>query len=435
MLGAKVGPAPSRIFDFVDSRSTDAVEFLRRLVQFDTSTIHHGLDGQELAIQEWLAVVLSNWGLATRLFEPDNEKMKYCSDFSHGHSYRNRPNLVARLPGTGGGRSLILNGHVDTMPSGDRAKWTHDPWSGEVEGGDMYGLGVCDMKAGVAAMILALRFLCEAGFPPAGDVIVQTVVDEEGGGNGTLACVMEGYRADAAIITEPTRLQVQPASRGVFLLEVDLEGRATHACLKWGGVNAIEKGVKIIQGMIELERFWLAQRRHPLFPPPTITIGQINGGIAGSQVPGQCVLKFDVKYLPEEVLPDGCSREVTGDMVKAEVEGWVRMLCAGDPWLRDHTPALTWYQHCTPHYLDPKHSLVQIMQGAAEQVLGLGVISGFPAGCDARHLQNRAGVPTIIFGPGDLQYAHSVDERVSVNDYLNAIKVLALAIHQWTSAA
>ena len=289
-----------RILAYVDGQRDVAVDFLRRMVQFDSSTIRHGLDGQELAIQQWLEGALKGWGFTTRLFEPDNEKIKHFADFSPGHSYRNRPNLVATLTGTGTGRSLILNGHVDTMPAGDRDKWTHDPWGGEVDGGEMYGLGVCDMKAGVAAMILATRFLCEAGYAPAGDVMVQAVVDEEGGGNGTLGCVVEGYKADAAIVTEPTRLQVQPASRGVLLLEVDVEGRATHACLKWGGVNAIEKGVKIIQGMIELERLWLAQRRHPLFPPPTITIGQINGGLAGSQVPGECVLKFDVKYLPEE---------------------------------------------------------------------------------------------------------------------------------------
>jgi len=322
---------------------------------------------------------------------------------------------------------------VDTMPAGERARWTHDPWGGEIAGGDMYGLGVCDMKAGVAAMVLAVRFLCEAGLTPQGDVMIQSVVDEEGGGNGTLGCVVEGYKADAAIVTEPTRLHIQPASRGVLLLEVDVEGRATHACLKWGGVNAIEKGVKIIQGMMELERLWLAQRHNPLYPPPTITIGQINGGLAGSQVPGQCVLKFDVKYLPVEMDRDGRDRANTGDMIKAEVSDWIRTLCAGDSWLRDHEPALTWYQHCIPHYLDPQHPLVGMMSGAAQGVLGRGVVSGFPAGCDARHLQNRAGVPTVIFGPGDLQYAHSLDERVPVQEYLDAIKVLSLAIHDWTS--
>ena len=424
-----------RILDFIEARRGDAVAFLRQMVQFDSSTIQHGLDGQEQAIQKWLEQTLAGWGFITRLFEPDNEKMKVFPDFSPGHSYRNRPNLVATLKGTGHGRSLILNGHVDTMPAGDRARWTHDPWAGEIVAGNMYGLGVCDMKAGVAAMILATRYLCEAGYPPAGDVMIQSVVDEEGGGNGTLGCVVEGYKADAAIVTEPTRLHVQPASRGVLLLQVDVKGQATHACLKWGGVNAIEKGVKVIQGMIELERLWLAQRRHPLFPPPTITIGQINGGLAGSQVPGECVLKFDVKYLPEEATPDGRARQITGAMVKAEVEEWIAALCAGDPWLRDHAPMLTWYQHCIPHYLDPAHPLVQTLQAAAGEVLGQGVVSGFPAGCDARHLQNRAGVPAVIFGPGDLQWAHSIDEHVSVEEYVQAIKVLALAIHDWTSPA
>jgi acetylornithine deacetylase len=423
-----------KILANIDSHGAEAIEFLQRMVAFDSSTIHHGLDGQELAIQEWLAGVLDGWGLETRLFEPDNEKMQVFPDFSPGHSYRNRPNLVATLKGAGNGRSLILNGHVDTMPAGDQAKWTHDPWSGEIVDGDMYGLGVCDMKAGVAAMILATRFLCEAGFPPQGDVLIQSVVDEEGGGNGTLGCVVEGYKADAAIVTEPTRLHVQPASRGVLLLEVDVEGRATHACLKWGGVNAIEKAVKIIQGLIELERLWLAGRRNPLYPPPTITIGQINGGLAGSQVPGECVLKFDVKYLPVEVDRDGRDKPNNADMVKAEVMEWIRTLCAGDPWLADHPPALSWYQHCIPHYLDPKHPLVGLMRGAAQGVMGWSMVSGFPAGCDARHLQNRAGVPTVIFGPGDLQYAHSIDERVSVQEYVDAIKILALAIHDWTSS-
>ena len=109
---------------------------------------------------------LAGQGFETRLFEPDNESMAAYPDFSPGHNYRGRPNLVARLPGQGNGRSLILNGHVDTMPAGDRAKWTHDPWGGEIDDGQMYGLGVCDMKAGVAAMILATRSLCEAGVPP-----------------------------------------------------------------------------------------------------------------------------------------------------------------------------------------------------------------------------------------------------------------------------
>jgi acetylornithine deacetylase len=423
----------SKIQSHLDGCREESLAFLRQLVAFDSSTIHHGLDGQELAVQEWLAGTLKGWGFEVRLFEPDNDRMHAFPDFSPGHNYKGRPNLVARLPGQGDGRSLILNGHVDTMPAGDREKWTHDPWGGEIDGGQMYGLGVCDMKAGVAAMILATRALQEAGLPPQGDVLLECVVDEEGGGNGTLACVVEGYRADAAIVTEPTRSQVQPASRGVLLLQVDVTGKATHACLKWGGVNAIEKGMKIIQAMIELERVWLATRRSPLLPPPTITIGRIDGGMAGSQVPGECMLQFDVKYLPVEIDATGRERKNTGDSIKAEVEAYLSRVFAGDPWLAANPPKLTWYQHCIPHYQDPAHPLVDIVRQGLVDVTGRGIVSGFPAGCDARHLQNKAGIPTLIFGPGDLQFAHSIDEHVDVEEYLAAIKVLALAIHDWTT--
>jgi acetylornithine deacetylase len=423
----------AKVLELIEARRDFAVDFLRRMINFDSSTIQHGFSGQEQAIQEWLAERLRDWGYKTHLFEPDNAKMEPYPDFSRGHDYTGRPNLVATLKGAGDGRSLILNGHVDTMPPGDKQKWSYDPWSGQIDAGKMYGLGACDMKAGVAAMILAVRFLQEAGLKPRGDIMIQSVVDEEGGGNGTLACVVEGYKADAAIVTEPTRLHIQPASRGVLLLQVDLEGRATHACLKWGGVNAIEKGVKVIQGMIELERLWLAQRRNPLFPPPTITIGQIQGGLAGSQVPGECVLKFDVKYLPVEIDPHGQEQQITGDMVKEEVQNWIYTLCAGDTWLRDHVPDLSWYQHCIPHYLSPEHTLVQNMHARAREVLGWGMISGFPAGCDARHLHNHADIPTLIFGPGDLQYAHSIDEHVDLDEYIQAIKILALTVYDWTS--
>jgi len=422
-----------RLLELIDARQDFAIDFLRQMVNFDSSTIEHGFSGQERAIQEWLEARVKEMGFQTRLFEPNNEKMKDYPDFSGGHDYTNRPNLVATLKGTCGGRSVILNGHVDTMPPGLKEKWTYDPWSGQIADGKMYGLGVCDMKAGVAAMILAVRFLQEAGLELEGDLMIQSVVDEEGGGNGTLACVVEGYRADAAIVTEPTRLHVQPAIRGVLLLEVDVAGLATHACLKWGGVNAIEKAVEIIQSMIELECLWLAQRHNPLFPPPTITIGQIHGGVAGSAVPGECTLKFDVKYLPVEIDRDGYNKKISGDMVKEEVKNWIYAVCAGDAWLRDHLPTLTWYQHCIPHYLDPQHPLVGIIRSAAQQVLGRSVVSGFPAGCDARHLHNVAGIPTVVFGPGDLQHAHSIDEHIRLNEYMKAIKVLALTIYDWTS--
>ena len=139
------------------------------MVAFDSSTIHHGLDGQELACRSGWRVRTGGLGVrdpAVRAGQREDGRSSPTS--APGTTTAIAPTWSATLKGTGNGRSLILNGHVDTMPAGDRAKWTHDPWGGEIDDGEMYGLGVCDMKAGVAAMILATRFLCEAGVPAAG---------------------------------------------------------------------------------------------------------------------------------------------------------------------------------------------------------------------------------------------------------------------------
>jgi acetylornithine deacetylase len=289
------------------------------------------------------------------------------------------------------------------------------------------------MKAGLAAMILAVGYLREAGLAPEGDVILESVVDEEGGGNGTLACVAQGYTADAAIVTEPTGLHIRPASRGVYLLQIDVQGKSTHAALKWEGVNAIEKALKIVRGMQVLEHTWLAKRKNPLLPSPTITIGQIEGGLAGAIVPGQCSMKFDVKYLPVEVDPDGTERKVRGESICREVEDWVEMICAGDEWLRENPPRLDWYLHVLPHWLDPNHPLVGMLKSSCERVLGRSIVSGMPSGADARILQNAGQINTLIFGPGNLQQAHSTDEFVPLEQFFHAIRVLALAIYEWTS--
>ena len=422
-----------QVIEAVQGRRQRYIQFLRQMVAFDSTTIRHGFDGNEKAIQEWLGGVLDDMGFQTRFFEPDNDKIGGYPDFSVGHSYRDRPNLVGTLAGRGGGRSLILNGHVDTMTPGDREKWTHDPFGAEIEDDTMYGLGVCDMKGGLAAAICAVDVLQQLDIPLDGDVIVESVVDEEGGGNGTLACVVEGIRADAAIVAEPTRLHVQPGTRGVMLLSIEVTGRAAHACLKWSGVNAIEKTMRIIDDLRELERLWLARRRHPLYPSPTITVGQIMGGVAGSAVPGECTINVDVKYLPLEIDDRGIGAANTGDAIQEVVETQIQRTCQGDAWLKDHPPRVTRYQHCSPYLLDPEHELVHTVHGAAQAVLGSAQVSGFPAGCDARHFYNIAGIPAVVFGPGDLQFAHSIDEHISVTDYVRAIQVFALTILNWTN--
>ncbi len=421
----------TKLNEYLRSRESASQTFLQKLISFDTTFTDQGVYGKERDAQVWLEEALRSWGWETRLFEPDNDKMASWPDYNPGHSYADRPNLVAVLKGSGGGKSVILNGHMDTVPLDDLAKWTHHPLSGEIADGKLYGRGACDMKAGLAAMILAAQYLSEFFGRPKGDIIVQSVVDEEGGGNGTLACITEGYTADAAIVTEPTGLDIYCASRGVFLLEVKVEGKPSHACFKWQGVNALEKGIKIANGLAELERRWLATRKHPLLPSPTITLGQMEGGISAATVPGTCIMRFDVKYLPGEVDASGALQPVSPDAIVREVEDCIRTICQGDEWLREHPATLNWYLSVMPHSIDMEHPLIGTLAQACDQVMGRYTLSGLPSGADARHLQNNGKIPTVLFGPGSLRDAHSIDEHVELSQYFTAIEVLAVMLRDW----
>ncbi|WHH56821.1 ArgE/DapE family deacylase [Petroclostridium sp. X23] len=422
-----------KLMEYIESNANHAITFLQKLISFDSTFKNQGVDGNEFEAQKWLERELQQWGFETHLFEPENEEIASFPDYNPGHYYENRPNLVAISKGTGNGKTLILNGHIDTVPLDDLKKWKHDPLSGEVIDGKIFGRGACDMKAGVAAMILATKYINDLGFEHKGDIIIQSVVDEEGGGNGTLACVAKGYTADAAIVTEPTGLQLFCASRGVFLLKITVYGKPSHACFKWSGVNAIEKAIKIIQGLKELECQWLATKKNPLLPSPTITVGQIEGGISAATVPGTCALYLDIKYLPTEINEDGVEVKVNGEEVKQEVEQCIRNICNGDEWLKLNPVDLNWYLSVMPHLIDSKCPLIDIMSSACEDITGSHIISGLPSGADARHLQNNGNIPTILFGPGNMRNAHSIDEFVDINQYLNAIKILAKTILNWTN--
>lgn len=422
-----------KIMKYIDAHRAEAVAFLQKMISLESTFVDQGVYGNEGNAQVWLEKQVREWNFETSLFEPDNREISTWPDYNPGHHYDGRPNLVAISRGAGGGRSLLLNGHIDTVPLDDPAKWTYPPLSAQESEGKIYGRGACDMKAGVAAMILATKYLNDLNIPRRGDVIIESVVDEEGGGNGTLACVAKGIKADAAIVTEPTELAIYSASRGVFLLKVTVEGKPSHACFKWNGVNAIEKGIKIANALSDLERRWLAVRKHPQLPSPTITLGEIAGGISAATVPGTCTMKFDIKYLPSELNDLGQKITVRAEDVRREVEACIQNVCAGDEWLREHPPKLDWYLSVMPHEIDDKAEILNVVQESVQSVLGNSRISGLPSGADARHLQNNGGIPTILFGPGSMKNAHSIDEYVEIDEYINCIKILAKAIAQWTA--
>ncbi len=410
-----------KILKAVEREKREAIKFLRKLISFDTQVIEQGKGGKESSAQRFLAKEFKNLGADVDIFEPDNKKLRKYSDFNPGHNYTKRPNVVAVFKGEGGGRSIILNGHIDTVSPGNLALWKYNPYIGEIVGRKIFGLGAVDMKSGVSAMIMAIKILKKMKAKLKGDIIFQSVVDEEGGGNGTLACVDRGYKADVAIIAEPTNLEICAAHRGAMHLRIKVKGLSTHACLKEKGVNAIEKMVKIMKSLEELEKEWCKKKRHPLLPSPTITLCQISGGVGASIIPEECEAKVNIKYLPAEKKED----------VQKEVEEKIRTISNSDAWLKKHPPELTWLLNTSPYETKISHPLVKILKESAIRVTGKARVTGLPSGADARILNNIGHIPTFIFGPGDLSQAHHVNESLSIREYINAIKIFSLVIFGW----
>jgi len=319
------------------------------------------MDGQEEKAQLFLQKKMREIGLETKLCEPDYTRLRSYAHCPLGHSYAGRPNLVGALRGSGdAGRSLILNGHVDTMAAENRETWKYDPWSVAIKGDTIYSVGACDMKAGLAAMLFAVGAVARHG-RLRGDVLLQSVVDEEGGGNGTLDLVAQGYTA-AAIIAEPTELRIMAASRGVLVTHIHVTGEARHPNYKWTKANAVEKAFHIWQALHALEHRWLATKNHPTLPRPTITLGKIQGGVAGTAIPAACDMYLDVEFLPEEYALDGSCKKTTGDDIKRELDEAIMRASAADEWLSAHPPNWEVYQHVEPHSVDTGFPLIHILQ-------------------------------------------------------------------------
>jgi len=354
-----------------------------------------------------------------------------------------RQNLVASFKGSGGGKSLILTGHIDTVPFGKVEGWIKagsDPLSGKVVDDKLFGRGACDMKSGIVAMCKAYEAIRRSGISLRGDLVIESVVGEETFDHalGTSAAINRGYKANAAILTEPTSLSIQPVSTGVILFRLTIEGKATHATardlmIRAGGggdevgVNAIEKAIKVIGLLRELEEQWAFTKKHPLFNPGHFTIhpGIIDGAPHGHRyvavVPDYCNVDYAIMYNPSESF----------DAVKKEVEEYVLTGCQLDTWLSKHPPRFEWQGDWPPGEIPPSHPICTTLSQAYRRVHDSEPrISGFPAPVDAPFL-DLAGIPTVIFGPGNLPQAHAEDEYVEVDQLIRATKTLALAIMGW----
>jgi acetylornithine deacetylase len=407
--------------EWIETHQGDLIDLLRQLVAVPSPV------GTEGACQAVVANAMRGCCDTVDVWEPDRNWLDaHPSFFQKGTEYAGRPNVVGALKGAGGGRSLIVNAHVDVVDPGPAEAWTHGPWSGAVADGKLFGRGSVDDKAGLATMLFVAQAMRSLSLCLAGDLILQSVVDEEWGGGGTLATLHRGYRADAAIVFEPSGLDICPASRGGQAFRVTVTGKGAHPIRSYDGVSALEKALPILAALRRLEQERQERLRTPLFARypifAPIVIGKIAADCIPSKVPETCVFEGLMGYAPSE--PYGDARR--------ELESCVAEAAAGDAWLRAHTPVVSWLALNKEGAETPSdHPLVQTMLRAAEATGCRGTLAGFPAGCDLPYLVRQGGIPSVVFGPGDCAVAHGTDEHVSLAEVVAAAQMLFVATLRW----
>jgi len=318
-----------------------------------------------------------------------------------------RCNVVARW-NVGRRPHLLLTGHLDTAPVGDG--WTRDPFGAEVSGGRLYGRGACDMKGGLAAMLGAIFELRRRGEEPAGDVTLAAVAGEEEDSAGTRALVGRGIRADMAVLSEPTAMQLVISNRGLLNFRVVVKGASAHASAPALGRNAITAAAAVV---VELQAVndELARRPHAVFGPASLTVGTIHGGTRPYVVPDRCVIEIDRRINPGE----------TTAQVLEEIESAIARVRLGVPWLEVVVES-------GPDYLafeiPEEHDLVRALKSAMAAAGVPPRITTWRAASDAGFFVHTAGIPCVLFGPGDIeQAAHRPDEWIDLDELQKAQRV------------
>ncbi len=414
--------ARQKVLQTIDANRDKAIKFLQQIVSIPSVT------GDEAKIQAFLSDYMTNLGLDVDMWESDWKALKKHPGYIPvARGYEGRPNIVATWKGSGGGRSLLLNGHTDVIPVGNGEGWSDNPWSAKVENGRIYGRGSCDMKSGVASHILAVEFLKAAGVKLKGDVLINVVIDEEVSGHGTLDTVIRGYKADAGISGETSELAVQPACIGRIWFEIEIQGKAAGIQRRYQGVSGIELGYKITKAVEALEAKRVATIKHPLYPKPIdalpCMIGAFHAGNFPSSFAATCLLKGSMATVPGED-HEGVKRSLVEHIARAAAE---------DPWMKDHPPKVRFVGYDAQASEIPRnHPIVETVSKNYTEITGRQPeISGRQGAADTRFLNLYGNTPTVIFGPGSTAVMHSDDEYVSIDDYLAAIKVMSLSIYDW----
>jgi acetylornithine deacetylase/succinyl-diaminopimelate desuccinylase family protein len=408
----------------VDQRQVELIDLVERLIRFQTPA-PPARNTEEA--QQFVAAFLQDKGFVIDKWDV----------------YPGDPNVVGVLKGSESDtyKSLIINGHMDVAEVSPDEAWETTPFTPIVRDGAIIGRGAADMKAGLAGALFATQLLHEAGIRLPGDLTFQSVIGEEVGEAGTLECCKRGYSADFAVVVDTSDLHIQ-GQGGVITGWITVKSKQTfhdatrrsmiHAGGKLFGASAIEKMVKLIQGLQDLERHWSVIKSYPDCPPGASTINPavIEGGRHAAFIADECRLWITVHFYPNE----------THEQVAQEIEEHIRLVAAGDVWLRDNPPEFKWggssmiedRGEIFPSLeVDPQHAAVRALMGAHERILNRQpIVDVSPTVTDGGWFGD-AGIPAAIYGPGDLGNAHAVNEQVSIQQVIDFTKVMLQFIYEW----
>ena len=330
-------------------------------------------------------------------------------------------NVVARLPGKGKGRLLLLNGHIDVVPPGE--DWTVDPFGAEIRDEKIYGRGTSDMKSGIASMMAAMIGLKRSGLPLYGEIIFMAACDEETGSEfGTTYLLKKGIGKDAAfaIVAEPTNLRVELGNRGLRWVDITIKGKASHAGRPYLGINAISYGAKLVEAIHSIK----FKNRNEAFdvPEPSLSVTMIHGGTKENILPDRCDLVLDRRMIPGE----------TSETVTAELKTAIDSVLRQEKDLRIECKLRP--NRWDAYLVSETEPVVQTLMATFQEVTGNKPETGAKAGCtDGSHLFNLGGIPTALFGPGNAGMSHKADEWVAIEDILIATEVQFLAFSRLLS--
>lgn len=443
-ISLKENSLKNKVLKFIDKHRKEIIKFLSEFIEYKSVT------GYEEEVQrDFLKPFMEKMGLDhVELIALDQE--------------RKRPNVLAFLKGKGDGKKLLFNGHSDVVPVPDTQlkRWTVDPWKATVKDNVVYGRGACDMKGGITAMLWALNSILECDLELNGDIYIEIVVGEERmeheiGTTGITKKLLANYpQPDFCINPEPTNCEIHTSTTGAFFFELEIPGKEAHVCqrnltifpqrygLRVGsevGVDAIEKAIPFLEFAYRYEREINLKWRDRIlgsggFPIPVDNQGvgifvmfpvEIRGGTYLGSLPGETKITFVVSYPPWKTM----------DQVMDEIKSKIQAIAYTDEWLKNNPPKVKYpvfTKGWPPYTILPEHEGCKVLAKSYEEVTGKEpIFSGMKAVTDAS-FTGRLGIPSVIFGPGDLSMGvHGPDEFIPIEQLILCSKIYAIMIINW----